>query len=361
MGQNLKISVIIPTYNNADTISRCVKSIFNQNYDNYEMLIIDDGSTDGTYEQCQKLITNHKNAFLFNQSNSGVSVARNLGISKANGDYICFLDADDTYMQDAFSNGMALAQGSIDIVMGGIRQIDISNKDIIANADFSGSEHYRVYQQKELTKLKRWVMERDPDAFPELPTPVNVKGQQIENALRMGSVSGKFYRTDVIKKTKFIANLGYSEDLVFSYECFDNIKTFLISDEVLYNYYVNAGSVTQKVFNEHAIRDGLILSDILVRIAHDYDNTFEQFILRKIVSVFLMSVMDGILSNLNWNLHQQYRAIRQLMNNRVYRRTFKKMNKRLNSKKYAVVAWLGQFRCAGILLVAGKLMQVRKK
>lgn len=324
-------------------------------------MIIDDGSTDGTYERSQQLLAGCEDAFLFRQSNSGVSVARNLGIEKAHGDYICFLDADDTYTKNAFLQGMKLANGRVDVVMGGTQQISSNHKIVIANANFKGCVHHQVYQKDELTKLKRWVMERDPNVFPELSTPINRQGQHVDNALRMGTAWGKFYRSEVIKDIKFLQGLGYSEDLVFIYHCFDNIDTFLITDEVMYNYYVNTTSVTHKAFNAHAITDGLALSNELVKIEKDYDNTFKQSIRQKIVGSFLMSFVKGILPNPNQSFWQQYQEILYLMDMPVYRQTFKKVDIHSMSKKYIIVTLLGKFRCAGILLVVGKLLQVIKK
>lgn len=324
-------------------------------------MIIDDGSTDGTYERCLQLISACETAFLLRQPHSGVSVARNLGMKRAHGDYICFLDADDTYTANAFLRGMELARGEADVVMGGMQQICTDRKVTIAHANFEGCTRHRVYQKDELTKLKRWVMERNPSEFLELPAPINQQGQHVDNALRMGSVSGKFYRREVIKGAKFIPGLGYSEDLIFTYHLFDNIDTFLISEEVIYNYYMNTTSVTHKEFNAHAVTDGLALSNELVQIKNDYDNTFEQFVYRKIIRIFFMSIIKGILSNPNQRFSQQQKKILCLMNEPVYRRVLKKVNTHSMSKKYVIATLLGKFHCAGILIVIGKLLQVRKK
>lgn len=88
-----KISIIIPSYNRKKMLQRAVSSVVNQSYNNWELVIVDDGSTDGTSAYIKAL--NHKQIVYIYQENSGRSSARNKGVSSATGTYICFLDSDD--------------------------------------------------------------------------------------------------------------------------------------------------------------------------------------------------------------------------------------------------------------------------
>lgn len=98
MQQNLKMkfSIITPAYNRAKTISRCIRSVLSQTFNNWELIIIDDGSTDETAIEVRRF--NDIRIKYFYQENSERSIARNNGIEKASGDYICFLDSDDEYL-----------------------------------------------------------------------------------------------------------------------------------------------------------------------------------------------------------------------------------------------------------------------
>lgn len=89
------ISVIVPVYNDAMFLSRCVDSILSQTYQNFELLLIDDGSTDGTEMICDKYGAQDKRVSVVHKKNGGVSSARNYGLNLAMGKYICFADADD--------------------------------------------------------------------------------------------------------------------------------------------------------------------------------------------------------------------------------------------------------------------------
>lgn len=91
-----KISVVIPTFNRAETIERAIDSVLNQTYNNFELLVVDDGSTDET----EDIISNYPDIKYLKQENSGVASARNLGIKNSTGDYIAFLDSDDEWIPD---------------------------------------------------------------------------------------------------------------------------------------------------------------------------------------------------------------------------------------------------------------------
>ena len=91
----MKISVIIPTYNRKKTLARAIRSVFNQSFSPFEILIIDDGSNDGTEEWVKENFQNIKYIY---QNNHGVSSARNIGIENAYGDWVAFLDSDDEWL-----------------------------------------------------------------------------------------------------------------------------------------------------------------------------------------------------------------------------------------------------------------------
>lgn len=106
----IKISVIVPVYNTKEYLERCVLSICHQTYDNLEILLVDDGSTDGTGELCEALAACDKRIKVFHKKNGGASSARNLGLEKATGEYIGFVDSDDYIDSDVYARMIELAQ-----------------------------------------------------------------------------------------------------------------------------------------------------------------------------------------------------------------------------------------------------------
>ncbi|WEG13390.1 glycosyltransferase family 2 protein [Pullulanibacillus sp. KACC 23026] len=96
-----KVSVIIPNFNAADFISDCINSVLKQTYSNIEIIVVDDGSTDNSWNIILDFKVKHKNILVTRQVNSNASIARNRGIDMANGDYILFLDSDDILYKSA--------------------------------------------------------------------------------------------------------------------------------------------------------------------------------------------------------------------------------------------------------------------
>ncbi|MFC3679565.1 glycosyltransferase [Bacterioplanoides pacificum] len=92
---NPLVSIVVPVYNSERYLSECIESILNQNYANIELIIVNDGSTDNSLSIAEQFSENDSRIKILSQSNSGVSAARNLGISIAQGDYIGFVDSDD--------------------------------------------------------------------------------------------------------------------------------------------------------------------------------------------------------------------------------------------------------------------------
>ena len=100
----MRFSIIIPAYNAEAYLQRCLDSIFSQEFDDYEVIVINDGSTDRTAALLEEYASIHPNLQVLTQSNHGMSTARNRGIDKAKGDYILFVDSDDELMPHALSN-----------------------------------------------------------------------------------------------------------------------------------------------------------------------------------------------------------------------------------------------------------------
>lgn len=129
----MKISFIIPVYNGVSFINTCLTSIIAQDYDNYEIIIINDGSTDKSKETIELFITEHRGvAFkLFNTANRGHGNARNLGIKEASGDYIWFVDIDDKLYDEHALSGLVqdLVLHHPDILITSVFETDFNKRN----------------------------------------------------------------------------------------------------------------------------------------------------------------------------------------------------------------------------------------
>ena len=102
----MRFSVIIPLYNKAPYVEKSINSVLAQTFTDFELIVMDDGSKDGSFEVAKRAIENHGNCHLYRQQNAGVSVARNNGVALSQGKYLCFLDADDwwepTFLEEMY-------------------------------------------------------------------------------------------------------------------------------------------------------------------------------------------------------------------------------------------------------------------
>ena len=100
--KNVKISVIIPVYNVIDFLKECLGSVLNQTYKNLEIILVDDGSTDGSSQICDEYKKKDRRIQVIHKENGGLSDARNAGIKIAQGEYFSFIDSDDWIHEDTY-------------------------------------------------------------------------------------------------------------------------------------------------------------------------------------------------------------------------------------------------------------------
>ncbi len=122
----LKVSVVVPVYNVMPYLERCVQSVVRQTYQNLEIILVDDGSTDGSGKLCDKIAGTDQRIRVIHQKNQGLSGARNTGIRQATGEYVVFLDSDDEWL---LSDGLEklLSEDKTDIIA--FKRVDIWNKN----------------------------------------------------------------------------------------------------------------------------------------------------------------------------------------------------------------------------------------
>lgn len=117
MEKQYDISVILPVYNNVQYLEECINSVLAEKNLSIEIVAVDDGSTDGSGQILDDYAKKYENIKVFHQGNSGVSVARNLGLEKAEGEYICYLDSDDHYRSEVLEKGLNLCrEKNLDVI-----------------------------------------------------------------------------------------------------------------------------------------------------------------------------------------------------------------------------------------------------
>lgn len=133
----MRFSVVIPVFNGEKYIERAINSILNQTFPDIELIVVNDGSTDGTDKKIKEILSTNptKNIIYKTINNSGPSVARNIGIDLAKGDYMCFLDSDDQYDENLFNDLSNVLSGE-DICFFGWKEKDFeTNRELFSYAD----------------------------------------------------------------------------------------------------------------------------------------------------------------------------------------------------------------------------------
>lgn len=224
------ISVVITTYNEENNIEKCVKSILDQSYKNLEIIVIDDGSEDGTWNILQKLSKQY-GIHILKQKNMGVSVARNRGIHEANGTWIVFCDADDFYFPLAIEQlEFAASRYKCDVVQGGLKRSNTENKEnCIKILPSKIVEHLLLNYNTILDHNKySWI---DPHIRFSIHGPY-----------------GKLIKRDFIIQNGiyFSEELKLGEDLLFFLKLLSLTNEIVIVTRDVYNVTMNANSVTRK-------------------------------------------------------------------------------------------------------------------
>lgn len=211
------VSIIVPVYNAEKFISRCITSILEQSYRNFELILINDGSTDKSGYICNKFSSLDKRIITINKENSGVSDTRNLGINKARGPYICFIDADD-YIEKEYLNRL-LENKQADFVVSGYTRID--------GIHFFPKEiFYDYYQLKQVLS--------DIINIPLLDTPW-----------------GKLFKKCIIDKynIRFDTKLRFGEDQIFVRNYLSHCKNLQVLSNAGYIYYIQSNETRKKKFH----------------------------------------------------------------------------------------------------------------
>ncbi|WP_248405317.1 glycosyltransferase family 2 protein [Butyrivibrio fibrisolvens] len=218
-----KISIIIPIYNTPQSsLVKCLDSIKNQPYSNYELILIDDGSRSDLSQIYSNLSQKYSATYLY-QPNKGVSSARNHGINEASGDYIAFIDSDDTIMPDFLPDAAEYAaSGDYDIVIGSIQDVskEYSQAFVDSAVSLDGSNIYEL--ENALLGGIGPYYKFNPRSY-----------------FLLGSSCGRIYKTSVIKGSYYQDGLKYSEDQLFNRIVFKKVTSAIIVPDIWYNYLQN--------------------------------------------------------------------------------------------------------------------------
>jgi len=206
----MKVSVIVPVYNVEKYLDKCLNSLVKQTLKDMEIIIVNDGSTDKSQEIIDNYAKKYKNVISIVKENGGVSEARNLGLKKARGEYIGFLDSDDWVSKDMYKKMYQKAKSG--------------NFDVVA------CDTQAIYPAE-----KRYISS-------------NIKNDNVSNKELMidayAVIWNKIYKREIINEIEFKKGMNFCEDVEFLYMVYSKIKTIGVVKGSLHNYLQREGSLT---------------------------------------------------------------------------------------------------------------------
>lgn len=266
----MEISIIIPVYNVSSFIEKCIKSLVDQSFKNFECIIVNDGTKDNSIKLVEGIIKGDKRFKVFHQKNQGQGMARNLGLKHAQGNYICFIDADD-FVEPYYLEVM-------------YREIEKQKADIVCCG-------FNI-----ITKDKSSLHIVSLEASSNIESILHLL-----NGNDWGSLFNRIFKSNLVKDLNF--NKGIGQDKPFIFELFvkNPISKVVYIDQCLYNYIIRKKSATNSMSKEKIddLIENMIVNPLnLVRQSNYYGNC------KRALDHYLVMSYLYIISNIAKNSNQ---------------------------------------------------------
>lgn len=254
------VTIIVPVYNIKEYLPYCIKSVLAQTYEDIEILLVDDGSTDGSGALCDSLAASDRRVTVLHKPNGGLSDARNAGLDRAKGDWILFVDGDDYLAPNAVGRLLEFARPDVDFVQ-------------------------FLYQETEDTD---WLP--DPDQ-PAEPVTCQETRQFFDRLYDMGGVAAssctKLWNRRVFENVRFKKGI-IQEDEELLNRVLPECKKAIYTDLVLYGYVMRGGSIVRSAFKPKHL-DVFAVMDARIRVLKDLG--FEDLVRRTEARLALTALM----------------------------------------------------------------------
>lgn len=283
-----EISVVIPVYNKGKYLENTIKCVLNQTYEDFELILVNDGSTDASEEICNKVALQDSRIIVFHTLNRGVSAARNLGIRNSNGKYICFIDADD-YIFKYYLEELHMA---------------INN-----NSDMSICDYY---EDKDGLRKRHGLKKRNTD-------------DELYEVIQYDLLCVLWNKLFVKNKIKHLFNekISTCEDSIFCIQYYlDNNAKIGWINKPLYYYKVNDGGLTRS-FQLNSLQGIKTLLKYNIKLANMLQNeALKRFALYHISKVYFYGVYTYIFENIcaDSMTKDKWKIISDVINDRKYQK-----------------------------------------
>ena len=301
-----KVSIIVPIYNSEKYLEKCLDSLLNQDYDNLEILLINDGSFDGSKTICEKYAKKAKKIKLYNNKNMGVSYSRNFGLKNCTGDFITFIDSDD-YVANSYISTLVKYQLKNDY--------DI----VISNAkDIKDDE----------------TVERKIKGLPVTLDKINTLDAFFSLKYFAPVCWGRLYKKSVINGVYFDEKMSIAEDGKFFLEAIERSNKNIVIPEKNYFYFIRNGSLAHSGYDKKWLGELEFCEDCLKK----YANTkIENEVLYKFIEINVrLALMQN--SEIDGNINIFIKNLKK------YRKSFLNIKGHLKFKMKYLIALISPLR-----------------
>ena len=246
-----ELSIIIPVYNTAPFLSRCIDSILAQSFTDWEMILVDDGSTDGSGALCDAYRKKDSRIIVIHKQNGGAGSARNAGLDAAKSKYIVFPDSDDWIEKDAYQYCIdRMEKSGVDLlVFGSVNTVYHEDGTIVSEE--KGRIHACLYTTQEDCRA-HWseLMETQP----------------------MGGPSNKMYRASVIRENHLrFPDIRRMQDGVFNMLFFDHITGFEAIEKYFYHFTLHSSDYQRKKIPEDYVKCAVVFHKTAIDMLRRWD------------------------------------------------------------------------------------------
>jgi glycosyltransferase involved in cell wall biosynthesis len=326
------VSIIIPVYNAERFLSRCVDSVLAQTQTDIQLILVDDGSVDKSGRICDTYAEKDGRVQVIHQKNAGVSAARNAGLDAAKGEYICFVDADDTLEPNmlAYTTTAAFTNGA----------------DLVLFDPFVHEQGSNTVSVDSMFFFEKSIGVKKDDITPE--------------CLRFmaGTVWRVLYKRELLEKNelRFDTSLPLSEDRMFNIMAMGCCEKLYYLREPLYHYWINSNSAVRK-YRENMLQIVLNTHRSLSRVVERYWGAEYLQIYEKVnlVDGALLCVYNAFAIENTRTLRQKYQEVKRVVNEPAIRQAYSKLNQRTLRQQ---LVWR---RCSALLCVVGWLWNRKNK
>lgn len=346
----MKVSIIVPIYNVEKYVGECIESLINQTYRDIEIILVDDGSPDGSGAICDEYAARDGRIKVIHKENGGPSLARLAGITASLGDAIMTVDGDDWLDPETVSECVARMKDGVDLVM------------------FSYVKEYPN------ASIDAHVLEGDIDLSKEAAEDAvyrrlfGIVGEELKHPERMASVGSccmKLYRREVALRGKdvHVGDIGSSEDTVFNMYALHGVRGVVYIDKCFYHYRKLDTSITNS-YRPHLVDQWEVLYGIIEGIVEEkglsskYKEAFSNF-----VAINVIGLGANEFSNKERGFFYKKKRIRKILKNERMDRALRALDCSAMPRKWRVFMFFAKHKCSfmlSLMYVAIRILKKRK-